>query len=582
MDWNAVRLRYLPQDRYTATIIVALVSFLSFFVVLPIGAMFAYSFMPNFPVTEGVGFTLEHYIYLLERHEFMLQITWNTFIYAGGVTIASLAIGMFLVFVTVKYLNDSVLQFPVQLLILLPFALPSIAALTGWIILLGSNGIITRLVMWITRQPEPLWDLYTLQGMVWVEGLHIAPIAFLLLLPAVRSVPAAMEEVSIATGATKMYTIRKVVIPVIWPSVLSTAIFIFARTMATVGTPSILGASRGFHTFGSAIPFVFLAGANISYSRALSFSVFLTTISAVLIYYYLKVQAKEEKYTTVTGQGNQEILQYSSGRLTKSALLLVVVLYVTVGGILPFGAIILDSLNTTFDYVYDVRAFTVEQYILLFTNNAPGISADIGRLFGNTFFVSLIVPTTTMTVALLIAYSNQTLNVPFGRFYSFLGAVVLAVPGIAKGLGYLVTFIVTPVYGTVWILFIAFHGNAIPVAMRYASPAITKLGKENFEAGVSVGDNPLRVFRKITIPLVSEDYIAGWTHMYVSIMRNIPIAILLYARGAEILSVELFWALDAGYFKTASTLAVIITILSTIPYLILQYYSFRRNEFRRR
>lgn len=571
--FEQLRSRYLPKSRDRWVLLVGLWFLLFVFVVIPIGLMFFYSFVTNFPVTGPLAFTLEHYTELFADLDLIIDITVNTLIYAGGATVFALTVGVALALFVEKYFSSS----RIQLLILLPYGLPGIAALTGWIILLGNNGILTNVIVDLFNFSEAPFTIYSIGGMIWVEGLHIAPVAFLLVLPAIQSIPAAMEEASFVVGASRLRTIRKVVLPVVWPSILSTAIFLFARTMATVATPSILGIPDRIYTFGSAIPFLFLAGAELSYSRALSFSVFLTIISGLLILYYMRVQSQEGRFTTVTGKGRTQSTRYDTGPGRRASYYSLVVVYIVVAGLLPLIAITYDSLYPTLQLTLDLSRLTLDNYVTLVSGGASGVS-NLARVITNTLAVGLIVPTSAMTIALLVSYSNLSIKLPSARMLSFVAATTLAIPGIAKGLGFLVTFIRTPLYGTLGILIVAFHGQALPIAMRYASPALTRIGLENFEASVTIGDNVFGTFRRITLPLVSGDFVAGWMHMYVSIVRNIPIAILLYTTGSEVLAVELLNVLNAGFFKTASTLAVLIAVISVIPYMLLQYFRLNRVE----
>lgn len=577
MDWSELKYRFIPRTRDQQVLYVTLLFVLTIAVIVPIGAIIVFSFAENFPLTDvGYVFTVRHYTDFVGNVGLLLEIIKNTFIYAAGATTLAMIVGTLAALYVVKYLGDSRLE----LFMLLPYGIPSVAALTGWVLLLGNAGLITEAVMNFFNMSSQPWNLYSLAGMIWVEGVHTAPVAFLLLLPALSNVPEAMDDASSITGAGRLKTFRKIVLPLVWPSLLSTFIFLFVRTMATVATPSVLGVPNRIFTFGSAIPYLFLSG-DVNYSKAMSFSVLMTIISGFFILYYLKVQSQEGKFTTVSGAGSIEPKIYDTTRFRKYAGISVFVGYLFIAGVLPFLTIIWYSLlpSSTLHLIWDPTMFTLDNYVALFTGNARGV-VNWWRALRNTLLVGISVPTIAMTVALLIAYANQTIKMPLGGTLSFLAAVPLAVPGIARGLGFLVAFIMTPIYGTFWMLFIAFHGMAIPIAMRYASPALTRIGDSNTEASIISGANTLRSFRKITMPLVSRDFIAGWMHMFVSIVRNVTIPVLLYSFGSEMIAVELLNVLRAGYAKTAATLAVVIALISLVPYLVLQYWRVRSGGTR--
>lgn len=566
LTWQKLKYKIYPRTRDQQLLFISLFMVMFVAVVAPLGAMIFFSFQPNFPVTEGLGFTLEHYEAVFGRSDFLLGVALNSFIYAGGTTLLAIFIGAASAIFVVKYVQSKW----IQVFMLLPYGIPSVASLTGWVLLLGNAGLLTSIAEG-TFGSAP-WDVYSMAAAIFVEGLHTAPIAFLFVLPALRAIPAAMDDASFITGADRIRTFRKIIIPVIWPSVLSTAIFLFARTMATVATPSVLLLPNQEYTFGSAIPYVFLSGMDLSYSQALSFSVLLTVISGVLILYYLKVQAKEGQYTTVSGRGDTETRTYETSPARKFGGYLFVGGYLFLAGFLPLFTVIWNSMlpASTLQLEADLAALTFENYRQLFFGDPRGVS-NWYRALRNTLLLGVAVPTTAMTASLLVAYANQMTKMPLGNLLSFLGSLPLAIPGIARGVGFLSVFIMTPLWGTWWVLFVAFHGYAIPVGMRYASPALTRVGVENAEASLITGAKSVRTFRKVVLPLVSADFIAGWMHMFVAIIRNVAIPIVLYRRGSEVIAVLLLQVLQQGYFKTASTIAVVISILSVIPYAVLQY-----------
>ena len=575
IDWQKLKYRFIPRTRDQQGIYVALLFVLVIAVVLPIGAIVIFSFADDFPVQGSFGFTFENYVAFFVDPGLLIELTINTLQYAIGATILGMAIGIFAAIYAVKYLSGSKLQ----IFMLVPYGIPSVASLTGWILLLGNEGLITQLTVALFNFTNSPWDIYSIWGMIWVEGIHIAPVAFLLTLPALQNVPASMDEASFVSGTSRLRTFRTIILPVIWPSILSTFIFLFVRTMATVATPSVLGVPDRIFTYGSAIPYLFLSGTSLDYSRALSFSVIITLVTTVFILYYLKVQEQEGKFTTVIGQGQSEPLTYATTPLKKAVGVGIFVGYLLVAGALPFVAILWSSLLPPAVLTLEpaIGQFSLDNFFALFAGDARGVFAWWQAL-RNTLLLGVTVPTVAMLVCLLIAYANQTLKIPLRRTLSLLAAIPLAIPGIARGMGFLAAFIQTPLYGTFWILFVAFHGYAIPIGMRYASPALTRIGEANTEASIIGGASSIRAFRKITLPLVSEDYIAGWMHMFVGIIRNVSIPILLYTSGSEVIAVELLNVLRAGYAKTAATIAVVITILSVVPYVALQYWRIIRKN----
>lgn len=560
----ALRRRLVSMPRDQLVILGFLGTVLGAVIVVPFGTLFLYSFMPDFPV-DRYALTLVHYEGLYNNLDLMIDVTRNTLIYALFSAVIAITLGLVASVAIVKYFEDT----KFQVFVFMPYTIPSVAAVTAWILLLGRQGMVNLLLMRAFGLDSPPIDIYSLGGMIWVEGLLTVPLAFLFLAPAIRSIPAAIDEASFITGASRAQTLRRIVIPLVWPSVVSAFVYLFIRNMATVATPSVLGVRKSIFTFGSVIPMYFIRGGEPNFSMAMAFSVILTLISGVFVLYYMRVQAQEGKFATVSGAGGFNPQSYATSRTRKALLGAFLVGYAFVAGILPFFAIFWDSVISP-EYLIltlDVNALTLANFEAILSGNAGGVLAPVRSIY-NTVFIALFTATFVMVTAMLISYANQGVNISFGWALSLVAALTLGVPAIVKSLAFLVTFITTPAYSTIWILVIAFMGSTLPVGMRYASPAMTKIGSEVLEASTISGSPEIRTFRKITLPLVSNEFASGWVHMYSYVVRVLPIPLLLYSTGSEMISVEIFNVLQSGYTKPASILSLVAILLILAPFAV--------------
>lgn len=563
---KTIRSRFTTPDQYL--LFFSLVFILFGVIILPLGYIFVFSFAPEFPLTEPFVPTLKHYTQMIEDTDLLLDITINTALFATGTVLFSLIIGITAAIFEEKYFGG---QSYFRILMLLPYGLPTVATVTGWIWLAGSAGVFTEWVVALLNLEGAPWNIYSLAGMIFVDGLHAAPLAFLLISPSIRSISAATEEAALTAGASRLTVYRKIVLPLIAPAILSISVFLFARSMAVVTVPAILGLPKGIYTFGSAIPFLFLSGFELDYSTSIAFGVYITVISAILIWIYYRAVDKADRYATVTGQGGGEPKIYEVGIVKKSLIGLFFVGYLLVGGLIPLWAIIWDSLLPTFEFTWNIAALSFENYVALFNNDLEGVSDFWGTLT-NTLVIGLVVPTIAMLISFLMSFTNRTSTIPFSGVIEFIASVPLAVPTIVISLAFLSLFIGTPLYGTVTLMVIAFMARAIPIGLRYTSPAMTRIGIENIEAAAVSGYGELRTFKKIVLPLATDDYVAGWMHLFVFAVRNVSIPILLVTSSTQVLAVDLLFTLNAMYFKAAATMAVVVTVISIIPYMILQYW----------
>lgn len=566
---RSIRVQFATRDQ--SVLFITLLLILLGVVVIPLGYVLAFSFAPEFPLIGPFVPTLSHYAKLVSNVDLLVSITVDTAIFAAGDVLFALVIGITAAILEEKYLGG---RSRFRILMMLPYGLPTVASVTGWIWLMGRAGVITKLVVSLFGLAHPPWDIYSMWGMIFVDGLHTAPLAFLLIAPSIGSIPAAAEEAGLAAGASRLRVFRKIVLPLVLPAILSISIFLLARSMAVVTVPAILGVPKNIYTFGSAIPFLYLSGFSLDYSLSLAFGVYITIITGFLIVIYYRAIGKAEKFSTISGQGSTESKIYDVGPVKKALIGLFFVGYLFVGGLLPFWAVIWDSLLPGFHFTLSLSTLTLHNYVALFNGNLQGVSDFVSTL-KNTLLVAVAVPTIAMVISFLLSFSKRTSAIPYAGALEFTASVPLAIPTIVISLAFLALFIATPLYGTVILIVIAFLARAIPIGLRYTSPALTKIGIENVEAATSSGYGELRTFKDVVLPLAKSDFVAGWMNLFVFSVRNVSIPILLFTTDTQVMSITLLNLLKSMFFKSAATIAVILTVISIIPYMALQYWRIR-------
>ncbi|MDX1744477.1 MAG: ABC transporter permease subunit, partial [Halobacteriales archaeon] len=370
---NLIRVRLTTPDQYV--LFFSLLLILLGVIVVPLAYILAFSFAPEFPLRGAFIPTLEHYVRLVRDVDLLMEITVDTVIFATGNVLLALTIGVTAAVFEEKYFGG---RSNFRILMMLPYGIPTVASVTGWIWLMGRSGVITQAVMGLFNLQRPPWDIYSMWGMIFVDGIHAAPLAFLLIAPSIRSIPAAAEEAGLASGASRLTVYRKIVLPLVLPAILSISIFLLARSMAVVTVPAVLGVPKDIYTFGSAIPFLFLSGFELDFSLSLAFGVYITIITTGLILIYYRAIDKAEKYATVSGQGSAEPKIYQVGPVKKALIGGFFVAYLVIGGLLPFWAIIWDSLLPAFDFTLDPAVMTLDKYVALYNGTLLGVPDVIG------------------------------------------------------------------------------------------------------------------------------------------------------------------------------------------------------------
>ena len=137
----------------------------------------------------------------------------------------------------------------------------------------------------------------------------------------------------------------------------------------------------------------------------------------------------------------------------------------------------------------------------------------------------------------------------------------LTVPGLVLGVAILAIYLRTPwlpVYGTLWILFIAYLTRYIPYGMRYSSTSMFQIGRELEESAQMSGAGWLQVFRRIVLPLLVPGFVAGWIYIIVVSVRELGSSVLLYSPGREVLSIAIWEMWRNGQFPELCALGILM------------------------
>ena len=142
----------------------------------------------------------------------------------------------------------------------------------------------------------------------------------------------------------------------------------------------------------------------------------------------------------------------------------------------------------------------------------------------------------------------------------------LAIPGLVVGVALLVVYVGSPlpVYGTLWILFLAYFTRFMPYAIRYAAVAMHQVGGELEEAARVSGAGLGQTLRHVTLPLVLPGLAAGWLYVLMLTMRDLSSSLLLYSPGNEVLPVRIYTLYDNGRFGQLAAVSVLLVMLMTV------------------
>jgi iron(III) transport system permease protein len=443
----------------------------------------------------------------------------------------------------------------VRALVTASFVTPPFLGAIAWEILAAPNsGLLNQIYRAVTRQDEPLFDIYSLGGVVFVVSCYTFPYVFVLVANALDRTPAELEEASSILGGKRWYTARRVTIPLVLPALLAGAMVAFLQAMTLFGSPAILALPAGFHTMTTRIWSLFQYPPKPELAAAASLPLLVLTVGL------LRAQAMilgRRGYSVVGGKfGASRLIPLGRWRWVAIALCILVLLNPI---FLPYGAL----LNATFapvatQFVTFNTATLHNLKFVLFELSATGLAVT------NTIILGAATATLGTMMALVIAYVTVRQAIAGHRLLGFLATAPIAIPGIVLGVGLFLSYTRPPfvLYGTLWILLVAFLTISLPSAYQQLQANFRTIHPELEEASRILGATRLQALRQITAPLMRTGVIATWCFIFVGVMRELSAAIILFTSETKVVSVLIFDLNESGDLGAIAVIGIVMLLIT--------------------
>ena len=512
-------------------------------------------------ITPG-ALTLGNY-----RTVYLSQMTYpallNTLIYATAVSAISLTVAT--IFAWLVERTDMPGTNWAWTMMLLPLAMPGILRSMSWILLLSPrSGIINiylrdYLSLFGVQLETGPFNIFTLPGMIFVEGMSGSTTLFLLMVGAFRLMDPSMEEAAKISGARTLTTLRRVTLGLMLPAVLAAAMYAFLGNLDDFETPLLIGLQAGIYLLPTLI--YFTAYVSPSYGLATAYSSIFIIFTIVMVWiYYRVVIRKADRYASITGKGYRP-RRLALGKWRWLGLGLFIGFF-TLNIILPFLTLLWASLLPS--YMVPTRAAL--QYVSL-DNFATLINEpSIINSTVNTVILGVVTATGTMALAYMVSWLIVRLKVKGGLFLDGLAFIPHAIPTVSIALALIVLYLHPavrwiPIYGTIWIMMLALMTRYIAFASRTANSAMTQIHGELEEAARTSGATRFTTLVRITFPLLLPPFIGGWVWVFAHTIRSFSIPLMMATPGNETIAVVMyhFWERKAD-FSLASTLGVAMLV----------------------
>ncbi|MFC1962469.1 ABC transporter permease [Chloroflexota bacterium] len=553
LRWSGLASR-LTVRNITLTLLVSVVGIL---VVVPLFYLLWNSFKPiavgNLSDFSLGNFTLDNFREAFRNPKVLLLLPTSLYFAFGSITI-SFAFGTAIAFL-VERTNCPWRDF-IYTLMFVPMMLPGMLKAVAWIFLLSPTiGILNSLWPFSTFAP-PLLNAYSIPAMFWVEGLSQTPTTFLLLGTAFRKMDPSLEEAAYASGASKPATFFRVTMPLMMPAIAGVLLLNFVRAIEEFEVPLVMGAGKGIYVFSTAIYYAIRDVDVPRYGEGFVLSLVIVFIALIALLLYQRVIGQSESYATVTGKGfRPRLIDLGKWR---GMCLGFVLFYATCAIVLPF----LLLLYASFLPYYRIPS---SEFFSLFTlSNYTAILGDhyFFLALKNTGMVLAVVVPAVMLLSVTISWIVIRMR---PRGYQILDALVFiprTLPGIATGFSLLVLFLAfpNPIYGTVWIITVAYIINFLPLGTRYTHAGVAQVKAELAEAASTSGAGLLTTFRRIVIPLILPNMVAGAIFIALLVAKVLGTAAILSGPDNYLLSVYLWNLLVEGMTPGVGALGVLMIL----------------------
>lgn len=524
---------------------------LSVLVILPLFWLIFYSFR-----SDAGGFTLDNFVQLVVDPT-LLKAYLMAFGLAASVGLLSCLIATPLAWLVAR--TDLPGRRAIRNLVTASFVTPPFLGAIAWEILAAPNsGIINEIYRSIFGLPrsEHLFDIYTFTGLVFVMACFIFPFIFTLVANAFDRVPSDLEDASAILGGGTRTTLRKVTLPLVLPAMLAGTLIAVLQSLTMFGSPAIIALPAGFHVITTKIWSLFQFPPRLGLAAAAALPLLIVT---VLLLRAQKAILGRKGYTVLGGKsGAPRVVGLGRWKWVAFAYA-AAILCLTV--IFPYAALLKTALVNTVGDPLTPATLTLSHFkFVLFEFSATRLALK------NTFILGIMSATIVTALALVVSYLVTRKSVPGVGILGALATAPVAIPGIVLGVGLFLSYAnpTFQLYGTLWILLIAFMTIELPAGYQQMSSAFHGVHPELEEASRILGASRLKTLWQITAPMLRTSVVAAWCFVFVGTIRELSATILLTTANTKLVSVIIYDLNESGDLGAICVLGIILLLASFV------------------
>jgi iron(III) transport system permease protein len=482
-------------------------------------------------------------------------LLWDSLVYSVGTTALAMVLGAALAYL--HALTDISFKVALFAASIVPLVVPGLLYTVAWILLAGPKAGLINLSADRMFGRMPL-NIFSMGGMIWVEGATLAPIAFLLMLAGFKSLDPSLHEAARVAGASSWTVARRITFPLAKPAFLASALLLLVRSVESFETPVLLGMPSGIWVFTTRIwakmsqyPYD-VGGASVDAGMLL-----LIAMVGVILHNWYARRGGEKSLQTVGGKGFsiRPFKLVGRARIGANALVLAFVFTVIV---LPCAALLYSSLlpvNVT-PSRQAFESMTLANYRSVLSDPLVHSSAITSGV------LAIASATATMFLMAIAAWIVVRTKIPGRGLLDGLSFVPMTFPGLVLGLAILVLYlrVPLPIYGSIAILFIAYVTKYMPYGMRYAATSMYQIHRDLEESALVSGASWWQTFRRIILPLIAPGLLAGWIYIAMVSIRELSSSLLIYPPGRVVLGIAMWDYYKDGRINELAAFGVVMIV----------------------
>jgi iron(III) transport system permease protein len=501
---------------------------------------------------EGGGTTLAHYRDAF-RDEALRKALWNTLVLAFWVGLASIAVGAPLAWLTAR--TNVPGKRLIRALVMASFVTPPFLGAFAWVMLAGPNaGALNTFWRWVTGTDAPLFNIFTMSGLVFVVTAYTFPYVYIMLANTLAPIASDLEDAAAIHGAGRIAAALTITMPLVLPAIVSGFILAVLQALALFGSPAILALPAGFHTITTQVWSFFQFPPKIELAAAVSIPLLLAT--ALLLILQRRLLGRRG-YASVGGKGGQRrTIQLGVWRYPALMLVLAVMACAI---FLPYGVLLKAAFAKAWAQPLAWDNLTLANFrFTLFE-----YSATQGAIV-NTLELGVVTATVGAVLVALLSYVTNRRLVIGHQVIAFLALAPVVIPGVVLAVALFIAYTRPPfvLYGTLAILFIAYLTKEMPVGYAQSDATFRGIPADLEEAGRILGAGRLRVLWDVTAPLARSGIIAAWCFIFIGVIRELSASIILFTPNTRVMSVVIFDLKEEGQFGAIAVLGLVMLVLT--------------------